>query len=118
MFPEGTRSRVRGMLPFKRGAFKTAIMAQVPVIPVVISPYYFIDHKNRQFDKGHVICKALDPIPTTGMTEADHVELMERTRNIMLAEYEKLAKEVDEMSLQKEWRDTKRPQVYADGKSI
>lgn len=116
MFPEGTRSPNRGLLPFKRGAFKTAIMGQVPIIPVVIAPYYFIDHKKRQFNKGHVICKALDPIPTKGLVDADHEELMEKTRTVMLAEYERLAAEVDEMSQKKEWRDKERPRVFADGR--
>lgn len=116
MFPEGTRNRDRGLLPFKRGAFKTAIMAQVPIIPVVISPYYFIDHKRKQFDNGHVIMKALEPISTKGMVDADNEALMEITRNVMLEEYEKLAAEVDEMSQKKEWRDMKRPRVSTDGK--
>lgn len=98
IFPEGTRSRsLQGLLPFKRGAFKAAIMGQVPIIPFVVSPYYFIDHDKKQFHTGHVILKALEPIDTEGMTEADHVGLMERTREVMVKEYEKLALEVGEM---------------------
>lgn len=93
-FPEGTRNSCFGLLPFKRGAFKTAIMGQVPIMPLVLSPYYFIDHKRRQFDQGHVILRALEPISTQGMVEADHVALMDKTRSLMLAEYEKLAAEV------------------------
>lgn len=52
IYPEGTRNIKRGLLPFKRGAFKTAISAQVPVYPIVVSPYYFIDQINKSFDKG------------------------------------------------------------------
>lgn len=37
LFPEGTRSNGRGLLKFKSGAFYTAQMAGVPVVPVVIS---------------------------------------------------------------------------------
>lgn len=116
MFPEGTRNRTRGMLPFKRGAFKTAIMGQVPIIPVVVSPYYFVDFKAGTFNKGHVIVKALEPISTKGMVDADHEALMERTRIVMVAEYEKIAAEVDEMSQNEEWRNMARPQIFADGK--
>lgn len=36
---EGTRSKGRGVLPFKKGAFVTAVKAQVPVIPIAISSY-------------------------------------------------------------------------------
>ncbi|MDE9448418.1 1-acyl-sn-glycerol-3-phosphate acyltransferase, partial [Xenorhabdus bovienii] len=37
MFPEGTRSRGRGLLPFKTGAFHAAIAAGVPIVPVCVS---------------------------------------------------------------------------------
>lgn len=40
------------LLPFKKGAFQMAVMAQVPIIPVVFSPYYFIDRKKHIFDTG------------------------------------------------------------------
>lgn len=112
MFPEGTRNRERGLLPFKKGAFKTAIMGQVPIIPVVIAPYHFIDHQRRTFDKGHVILQALEPIPTVGMSADDDCDaLMERTREVMLTEYEKLAKEVDTLAIDKEWCERKRPRL-------
>jgi len=37
MFPEGTRSKDRCLLPFKRGGFLLALRAGVPVIPVTIN---------------------------------------------------------------------------------
>ncbi len=37
MFPEGTRSYGRGLLPFKTGAFHTAMQSKVPVVPVAMS---------------------------------------------------------------------------------
>jgi 1-acyl-sn-glycerol-3-phosphate acyltransferase len=37
MFPEGTRSTKGKMLPFKSGAFRLAIEAGVPVLPVAVS---------------------------------------------------------------------------------
>jgi 1-acyl-sn-glycerol-3-phosphate acyltransferase len=36
IFPEGTRSKTGGVLPFKRGGFVLAAMAQVPIVPVTI----------------------------------------------------------------------------------
>jgi 1-acyl-sn-glycerol-3-phosphate acyltransferase len=53
LFPEGTRNKnYTKMLPFKKGAFAMAISAQVPVIPVVFSPYYFINRTKHLFQKG------------------------------------------------------------------
>lgn len=37
MFPEGTRSTNRHLLPFKRGGFMLAVRAGVPVVPVTIN---------------------------------------------------------------------------------
>jgi 1-acyl-sn-glycerol-3-phosphate acyltransferase len=37
MFPEGTRSKDRRLLPFKRGGFLLALRAGVPVMPVTIN---------------------------------------------------------------------------------
>lgn len=53
MFPEGTRNPSRtSLLPFKKGAFRVAITCQVPILPVVYSPYYFIDDKKKYFGQG------------------------------------------------------------------
>ena len=35
-FPEGTFSRIPGLLPFHMGAFTTAVEAHVPIIPIII----------------------------------------------------------------------------------
>src|SRR5919107_138489 len=37
IFPEGTRSLTKELLPFKDGAFKLAIEARVPILPVAIA---------------------------------------------------------------------------------
>lgn len=53
LFPEGTRNKnYNTLLPFKKGAFNIAVAAQVPIIPVLFSPYYFINSQKYIFNKG------------------------------------------------------------------
>lgn len=95
MFPEGTRNPdFTTLLQFKKGAFHMAISCQVPIYPVIYSPYYFINTKKKRFDKGHVIIKALPPIPTKGLTLEDLDRIMEETRSTMVKEYTELSEEV------------------------
>ncbi|MCB5162556.1 1-acylglycerol-3-phosphate O-acyltransferase [Marinomonas algarum] len=70
MFPEGTRSRGRGWLPFKRGAFYAAIQAGVPIVPIVCSDTHRQVHLNR-WNNGRVIVETLDPIDTAGVDAED-----------------------------------------------
>jgi 1-acyl-sn-glycerol-3-phosphate acyltransferase len=51
VFPEGTRSRGRGLLPFKRGAFRIVTRSLVPVVPVAITGSYEIFEKDKAFLK-------------------------------------------------------------------
>ncbi|WP_165310201.1 1-acylglycerol-3-phosphate O-acyltransferase [Vibrio ziniensis] len=60
MFPEGTRSRGRGLLPFKTGAFHAAMGAEVPVIPIVCSSTRHL--KLNRWNNGHVIVEMLPPV--------------------------------------------------------
>lgn len=95
LFPEGTRNKdFTKLLPFKKGAFNIAVAAQVPIIPVIYSPYYFINRRKCIFDKGHVIIQCLEPVTTEGLTMRDVPELIERVRNMMDAAYKELSKEV------------------------
>lgn len=61
MFPEGTRSRGRGLLPFKTGAFHAAIAAGVPVIPVCVSTTSNKIKLNR-LNNGLAIVEMLPPV--------------------------------------------------------
>ncbi|XP_052753742.1 1-acyl-sn-glycerol-3-phosphate acyltransferase alpha-like [Galleria mellonella] len=95
LFPEGTRNKdFTKLLPFKKGAFNIAVAAQVPIIPVVFSPYYFINRDKNIFNKGHVIIQCLEPVPTEGLTMEDVPDLITRVRNTMDAVYKELSKEV------------------------
>ncbi|MDR3303935.1 MAG: 1-acyl-sn-glycerol-3-phosphate acyltransferase [Treponema sp.] len=48
IFPEGTRSQGRGLLPFKSGSFKLASQAGAPIVPVAITGSYDVVEKTRR----------------------------------------------------------------------
>lgn len=93
MFPEGTRSRGRGLLPFKTGAFHTAVAAGVPIVPIVCSTLHNKVDLNR-WDNGTVICETLEPIDTTGYNRENLKELIDKCHAIMQAKIEELDQEV------------------------
>ena len=61
VFPEGTRSYGRGLLPFKTGAFHTALSADVPIVPVCMSTTDKTIKLNR-WDNGTIYIEMLAPI--------------------------------------------------------
>ncbi|MDW6002879.1 1-acylglycerol-3-phosphate O-acyltransferase [Vibrio mangrovi] len=92
MFPEGTRSRGRGLLPFKVGAFHAAIAAGVPVVPIVCSS---TDHlKLNRWNNGHIIVEMMAPIPTQGMQKEDVRRLAKECHRVMKDKLESLDQEV------------------------
>jgi 1-acyl-sn-glycerol-3-phosphate acyltransferase len=93
IMPEGTRSKGRGLLPFKKGGFITAINCQIPIVPVVFSSY----SKTLNFSQkcsGKIISKVLQPIQTKGMTLENLDELMEKTQNLFKTTIEELDNEI------------------------
>ncbi|XP_064292022.1 uncharacterized protein LOC128669731 [Plodia interpunctella] len=103
VFPEGTRNDNRAeFLPFKKGAFHTAVIAQIPIIPIVVSPYYFLNSKKKIFGTGSVIIEILEPLSTEGLTQADVPALTEKVRNLMFKTYQELTKEVLEAETDQE----------------
>lgn len=85
MMPEGTRNRTGyGLLPFKKGPFHLAILAQVPIVPVMSSPlYHLANFKNKVIAPGTVIIRAYPPIHTRGLTSDDVDSLMAKVHEIM-----------------------------------
>ncbi|KFO85916.1 1-acyl-sn-glycerol-3-phosphate acyltransferase alpha, partial [Buceros rhinoceros silvestris] len=84
IFPEGTRNEEKSMLPFKRGAFHLAVQAQVPIFPMVISPYRdFFSSKDKKFTSGTCTIRILPKVETQGLSQKDVPELTETVRQAM-----------------------------------
>lgn len=96
MFPEGTRSRGRGLLPFKSGAFHTAISAGVPIVPVVCSSTHNKIDLNRA-NNGIVICEQLPPIETTDYSRENVKALIDHCYQIMATRIAELDQEVEKL---------------------
>jgi lysophosphatidate acyltransferase len=88
VFPEGTRRNTGEIHEFKKGAFYAAIHAQVPIIPVVYSPYkHVFDAEKKLFTAGEIVVNVLPEISTEGLTANDVDALIEKTRNAMIKVY-------------------------------
>ncbi len=91
IFPEGTRSPTADMLPFKDGAFRLAIDAQVPILPMVVrGTGTALPKHGWRFGRSRAEVRVLEPVPTQGLTNADVPALRDRVRDIIAAGREQL----------------------------
>lgn len=74
LFPEGTRSYGRGLLPFKTGAFRTAMQAGVDIVPICVSNLHGRIKLNR-WNNGTVIVEMLKPV-TIANYSADSIRAL------------------------------------------
>lgn len=95
MFPEGTRSRGRGLLPFKTGAFHAAVAAGVPIIPVVVSNTHG-KIKLSRLKNGLAIVEMLPPVDTQAFADQSVRKLATHCRELMSAKLDELNAEVAE----------------------
>lgn len=95
MFPEGTRSRGRGLMPFKTGAFHAAISAGVPIVPICVTDTHNKVKLNR-WNNGHVIVEMLPPIDTSAYGKELVRELAVHCHDVMAARLVELNAEVAE----------------------
>jgi len=79
--PEGTRLDTTGVGPFKKGAFRIAMAAGIPIVPVVIRNAELIAPRNASaMHPGTVDVVVLPPIPVDDWTTTDLPERIEAIR--------------------------------------
>ena len=94
LFPEGTRSYGRGILPFKQGAFRLAKTTSEPVVMVTASNLHNKVKWNR-WDNGIVLIDISAPVP---LTEAHSIkEWMVHFNNEMKQKFDTLNTQVAEL---------------------
>ncbi|MCJ8295264.1 MAG: 1-acylglycerol-3-phosphate O-acyltransferase [Colwellia sp.] len=92
MFPEGTRSRGRGLLPLKTGAFRTAIQAEVPIVPVCASNQHGTIQLNR-WDNGKIIIEFLEPLYIENSDRENLRKTVNQVHELMKNKIEELSDE-------------------------
>jgi 1-acyl-sn-glycerol-3-phosphate acyltransferase len=81
IFPEGTRSRTNELLPFKKGGFVMAILAQAPIVPVAISGGREAMRRGSWIVRPvRVTVRVGEPIETKGLTFTDRDRLIREVR--------------------------------------
>ena len=93
LFPEGTRSNGKGLLPFKTGAFRTALKAGVPIVPICASNIHNSIKLNR-WDNGKMVIEFLPPVILSAEDTANIRTVADHTHKLMLAKIEEISKEV------------------------
>jgi 1-acyl-sn-glycerol-3-phosphate acyltransferase len=94
IFPEGTRSKTTELLPFKDGAFRLAIEAGVPILPLAVSGTRTALPKHGWlFGRSAAEVRVLEPVETTGLTLDDVPALKLRIRELIIRTRDALAAE-------------------------
>ncbi|HWX42896.1 MAG TPA: lysophospholipid acyltransferase family protein [Blastocatellia bacterium] len=89
VFPEGTRSEDGRLQEFKAGAFKIALRAGVPIVPVAIRGTHELLPKHSLAPRpGRVDVIIGTPIETSGYGEKQLRELIQQTRDAIAAQLE------------------------------
>jgi 1-acyl-sn-glycerol-3-phosphate acyltransferase len=81
VFPEGTRSKTGELQEFKTGAFRLAVQAGAPILPLAVlgTRDALVKHDWR-FGYSRAEVRVLEPIPTLGLQKTDITQLVEQTR--------------------------------------
>jgi 1-acyl-sn-glycerol-3-phosphate acyltransferase len=92
IFPEGTRSPDGEIHNFKEGAFKIALKAKAPILPIILDgtsdmlPKHGLVFKN----KSNIRVKVLDPVPYNSFAHLTPKELADQMREMMIGQFQQL----------------------------
>ena len=86
IFPEGTRSKGRGLLPFRSGAIKLATNSLAPIVPIAIAGSYDVFEKDYRVHAVHVRMIFCPVINTAEMSSDDRRhKLADQVRSVIEA---------------------------------
>jgi 1-acyl-sn-glycerol-3-phosphate acyltransferase len=89
--PEGHRNPGPELLPFKNGAFRLALAAGAPIVPIVAEPLTVVCDTNRHLARpGRLRMRVLEPVPTEGLDSKDLPSLVFAVRSQMQAALDSL----------------------------
>jgi 1-acyl-sn-glycerol-3-phosphate acyltransferase len=84
VFPEGTRTKDGRLGAFKKGAFRMAVDARVPIVPVSIEgAYQAMPWGTLRVRAVPIVLTVHEPIPTAGLGPDDVDELLDKTRSVI-----------------------------------
>jgi len=87
-FAEGTRSPDGAIQPFKKGGFTTAVESGLPILPVTVNGSRKILPKgDLAFKRGPIEVVVGDPVDTQGYAHDTLEELIDITRNTIIANF-------------------------------
>ena len=86
VFPEGTRSYDGVMRPFKKGSFRLAVKAGVPVVPLTIVGSHRVMKRGRVTVYPQSVRLIIgEPVPVAGLSEEEAGTLMDDVRGTVSA---------------------------------
>jgi 1-acyl-sn-glycerol-3-phosphate acyltransferase len=85
MFPEGTRTEDGRVRAFKKGPFRLALEAQVPIVPMALDGARDAWPRGKLWINASTLrLKVGKPIPTVGLTNNDRDALMAKVRSAII----------------------------------